>query len=65
VICALALRTGLMPAGLNTRAADPSLGLEYLTANRHVPLRRVLSNSFGFGGSNCSLVLERASGAQA
>ncbi|MGC8519294.1 MAG: beta-ketoacyl-[acyl-carrier-protein] synthase family protein [Steroidobacteraceae bacterium] len=64
VICALALRSGLMPAGLNSRGADPTLGLEYLTRNRHAPLTRVLSNSFGFGGSNCSLVLERPAGAR-
>jgi 3-oxoacyl-[acyl-carrier-protein] synthase-1 len=62
VICALALRTGLLPAGLNTRTVDPDCALDYLTTNRHAPLRRVLSNSFGFGGSNCSLVLECATG---
>lgn len=61
VICALALRSGLMPAGLNTHATDPSCTLDYLTTNRYAPLRRVLSNSFGFGGSNCSLVFERIS----
>jgi 3-oxoacyl-[acyl-carrier-protein] synthase-1 len=59
VICALALRHGLLPGGLNTTAVDPELELAYLTANRAAPVRRVLSNSFGFGGSNCSLVLER------
>jgi len=57
VICALALRHGLIPGGANTRCVDPSLGFEYLCANRHRPIARALSNSFGFGGSNCSLVL--------
>jgi 3-oxoacyl-[acyl-carrier-protein] synthase-1 len=61
VVCALALRHGLMPAGVNTRDVDPSLGVEYLLENRRAPLRHVLSNSFGFGGSNCSLVFGRAS----
>ena len=60
VICALALRHGLMPGGLNTHAVDPSLGVHYLLQNRHQKLARVMSNSFGFGGSNCSLVLGRA-----
>lgn len=60
VICALALRNGLMPGGLNTRAIDPALGVTYLLENRRTPLRHVMSNSFGFGGSNCSLVLGRA-----
>ncbi len=59
VICALALRHGLLPGGLNTTAVDPGLELAYLTGNRAAPVTRVLSNSFGFGGSNCSLVLER------
>jgi 3-oxoacyl-[acyl-carrier-protein] synthase I len=60
VICALALRHGLMPGGVNTRAIDPALGVAYLLENRRTPLRHVMSNSFGFGGSNCSLVLGRA-----
>ena len=60
VICALALRHGLLPAGLNTRQLDPALGLDYLLENRERPVSRVLSNSFGFGGTNCSLVFGRA-----
>ena len=62
VICALALGHGLLPGGLNTTAVDPDLGLAYLTGNRAASVTRVLSNSFGFGGSNCSLVLERRAG---
>lgn len=60
VICALALRHGLMPGGVNTRAIDPALGVTYLLENRRAPLKHVMSNSFGFGGSNCTLVLGRA-----
>lgn len=60
VICALALQHGLMPGGLNTKAVDPALGVHYLLENRSQPLACVMSNSFGFGGSNCSLVLGRA-----
>jgi 3-oxoacyl-[acyl-carrier-protein] synthase-1 len=60
VICALALRHGLLPAGVNTAALDPELPLDYLLANRAQPLRHALSNSFGFGGTNCSLVFSRA-----
>ena len=60
VICALALRHGLLPAGVNTRSIDPALGVSYLLENRRAPLRHVMSNSFGFGGSNCSLVLGSA-----
>jgi len=57
VICALALKVGLMPGGLNLRQRDPKLALNYLTGNQHAPLRHVLSNSFGFGGANCALLL--------
>lgn len=60
VICALALRHGLLPGSANTRHVAPSPGFEYLCANRQRRIARVLSNSFGFGGSNCALVLGRA-----
>jgi 3-oxoacyl-[acyl-carrier-protein] synthase-1 len=60
VICALALQHGLLPAGLNTRQLDPVLGLDYVLENREQPVMRALSNSFGFGGTNCSLIFGRA-----
>jgi 3-oxoacyl-[acyl-carrier-protein] synthase-1 len=60
VICALALQHGLLPAGLNTRQLDPTLDLDYLLDNREQTVTRVLSNSFGFGGTNCSLIFGRA-----
>jgi len=61
VICALALQNDLLPAGLNSRRIDPQLDIAYLLSNRHQPVARVLSNSFGFGGTNISLILGRAS----
>lgn len=60
IISALALRHGFLPGGVNTRRVDPGIPIQYLTANREGAPRRVLSNSFGFGGTNCSLVLGRA-----
>jgi 3-oxoacyl-[acyl-carrier-protein] synthase-1 len=60
VICALALQNGVAPAGINTTCMDPTLELRYIVENQHRRLSRVLSNSFGFGGTNCSLVLGRA-----
>ena len=57
VICALSLRHGFLPGGINTPIADPSLGLRYLTSTVMTRAKRILSNSFGFGGSNCSLLL--------
>ena len=60
VICALALQAELIPGGLNLRERDPDLAVNYLTGNQRAALRRVLSNSFGFGGANCALLLGRA-----
>jgi len=60
VVCALALRHGLMPGGVNTRVIDPQLPVSYLRESRRAPLEKVMSNSFGFGGSNCTLVFGSA-----
>ena len=59
VIAALTLREQWLPAGINTSEADPALGLNYLLTSRPASLRSVLSNSFGFGGTNCSLLFTR------
>jgi 3-oxoacyl-[acyl-carrier-protein] synthase-1 len=55
-ICALALQHRFMPAGSNTTHVDPALPVSYLRENRASRISRVLSNSFGFGGTNCSLM---------
>src|ERR1700692_4833461 len=60
VICAITLRSGFMPGGVNTTRIDPTLTAHYLRENRPSPASRVLSNSFGFGGTNCSLIFGRA-----
>lgn len=60
VISALALRHGLMPGGVTTAHVDPTLTAHYIKQIRRAPVARVLSNSFGFGGANCSLILGRA-----
>ena len=55
-ISLMAIEHGLMPRSLNTRVRDPAIEAGILLENRVAPVRRVLSNSFGFGGSNCSLL---------
>ncbi len=59
-IALLALQHGFLPGGLNLQVPDPSLQVDYVTRSRNAPLRTVLSNSFGFGGSNASLILGAA-----
>ena len=60
VISALALQHSLMPGGVNTGHVDETLTAHYIRHNRSAALTRVLTNSFGFGGTNCSVILGRA-----
>jgi 3-oxoacyl-[acyl-carrier-protein] synthase-1 len=60
VIALLAMRDGFVPGGLNTTTVDPALMSDYRTANSDATLSHVLSNSFGFGGANCSLLFAAA-----
>ncbi len=56
-ICMLALRHAYLPPTLNLEAPDPACDLDYIPGTgREVAVRYVLSNSFGFGGINASLV---------
>lgn len=59
IICALALLHDFAPGGVNTQEIDPALQCRYLLDNLEKPMRHALSNSFGFGGSNCSLILSK------
>ena len=60
VISALAIKNGLMPGGVHTATIDPTLTAHYIRENRSAPIGTVLSNSFGFGGTNCSLIFGAA-----
>ncbi|MHB8427772.1 MAG: beta-ketoacyl-[acyl-carrier-protein] synthase family protein [Acidiferrobacterales bacterium] len=57
VIACLCLREDLLPASLNTVTVDPDFRMNILLENRDQPVRRVMSNSFGFGGNNVSLII--------
>jgi 3-oxoacyl-[acyl-carrier-protein] synthase II len=59
VFTLLALRGGFLPPNINYAEPDPAFALDIVAnAARDVRPRRALSNSFGFGGTNASLVLE-------
>jgi 3-oxoacyl-[acyl-carrier-protein] synthase-1 len=60
VLSAIALKHGLMPGGVHTAHLDPQLTAHYIRENRRAAVAHVLSNSFGFGGTNCSLIFGRA-----
>ena len=55
VITLLAMQHGFVPATLNSRVADPICGPQLALAREQRTIRVALSNSFGFGGSNCTL----------
>lgn len=57
IISALTLRAGVAPATLHQNRADPALQCRVLTEPQSMKPRYVMSNSFGFGGDNCALVL--------
>ena len=59
IIAALALEHGLVPGSPMTDTVDPELKCRYTRRSEARALTRVMSNSFGFGGSNCSLILGR------
>jgi 3-oxoacyl-[acyl-carrier-protein] synthase-1 len=61
VLSALAIQHGFLPGSPHTNGLDPSFGSSYVLAGRPARIDRVISNAFGFGGANCSLVLGRTS----
>ncbi len=63
VVTLLALEHQFLPPTLNAGEPDPELGeLDLVPRGREASFRYAMSNSFGFGGSNVSLIFERGSG---
>jgi 3-oxoacyl-[acyl-carrier-protein] synthase II len=59
-VCALALAHGRIPPTINLQNQDPECVLDYVAnVARERRIKHALNNSFGFGGTNCSLVLSR------
>lgn len=53
----LCLQHGLLPGCLNTTNVDPRFSSGVLLENQERPIRYIMSNFFGFGGNNCTLIL--------
>jgi 3-oxoacyl-[acyl-carrier-protein] synthase-1 len=61
IFSCIAVEQGLMPGSLNTVQLDPQLSAPLLRETAQRPVQVAMSNSFGFGGSNCALILGRQS----
>jgi 3-oxoacyl-[acyl-carrier-protein] synthase II len=62
-LCVLAIAKGVVPPTINQITPDPECDLDYVpNTAREKKLRAVLSNSFGFGGTNACVALAPFSG---
>jgi 3-oxoacyl-[acyl-carrier-protein] synthase I len=59
VLSALAILHGIVPGSPHTRRVDPGFRSRYVVETENARIDRAMSNSFGFGGANCSLLLGR------
>jgi 3-oxoacyl-[acyl-carrier-protein] synthase II len=58
LICTQTLQTGILPPTINYETPDPECDLDYVpNTARPWEVQRVMSNSFGFGGHNASIIL--------
>ena len=66
VVCVKALESGIVPPTINLDEPDPECDLDYVPHEaREVGITTAMSNSFGFGGHNATLIFRRIEEAQA
>jgi 3-oxoacyl-[acyl-carrier-protein] synthase II len=62
-IVALAIEHGILPPTINYETPDPACDLDYIpNTKREMQLEHAMSNSFGFGGTNATLILSKHAG---
>jgi 3-oxoacyl-(acyl-carrier-protein) synthase len=60
LICTLVLQQGILPPTINYETPDPECDLDYVpNTARKLPVRHIMSNSFGFGGHNATIILSQ------
>lgn len=58
MVCALAIRDGIVPPTVNLHTPDPQCDLDYVPGQaRRIPVRTAIAPAFGFGGQNCVVVI--------
>lgn len=63
IVCAMALKEGVIPPTIGYREADPECDLDYVTEGaRKADLKAAISNSLGFGGHNATLCFKKYEG---
>lgn len=66
IVCVKALESGIVPPTINLDEPDPECDLDYVPhKTREVRITTAMSNSFGFGGHNATLIFRRIEEAQA
>jgi 3-oxoacyl-[acyl-carrier-protein] synthase II len=60
IACTKAIETGIVPPTINYQVPDPECDLDYVpNTARHMPVKAILNNSFGFGGHNASILAKK------
>lgn len=57
LLATLCIEQDWLPGCINTQTLDPNFRAQVLLKGKKAPVQRVLSNSFGFGGNNCCVIV--------